>query len=155
MTDTTDTAVSESTDEADVSDATPEDAIPDAPLQGSEPDSEPEQDDDEPDTFSRDYVEGLRQENGRWRQKAQRADELAQRLHAELVRATGKLADPTDLPFDENHLTEPDKMAAAIEDLLTRKPHLAARRPTGDIGQGPSPTAAGVDLAAILRGKAG
>ena len=35
----------------------------------------------EADTFSRDYVEKLRQENGKYRQRAQRADDLAHRLH--------------------------------------------------------------------------
>ena len=155
MSDTTDTTVSETTDEADVSDAAPEADTQEAALQGSEPDSEPEQDDAEPDTFSRDYVENLRQENGKYRQRAARADELAQRLHTELVRATGKLADPTDLPFDENHLGDTDSMVTAIDELLVKKPHLAARRPQGDIGQGPASTATGVDLAAILRGKAG
>ncbi|QZT54605.1 hypothetical protein [Mycolicibacterium austroafricanum] len=116
--------------------------------EGSDPESDP-------DTFTRDYVEGLRQENGKYRQRAQRADELAHRLHTELVRATGKLADPTDLEFDEDHIADAAKMIAAIDDLLTRKPHLASRRPAGDIGQGPSPSAGTVDLAAILRGKAG
>jgi hypothetical protein len=117
------------------------------------------QDNDTPEaseeTFSREYVEGLRRENGKYRQRAQKGDEYAQRLHTELVRATGRLADPTDLPFDEGHVADADTMAAAIEDLLKRKPHLASRRPTGEIGQGPSPSAANVDLAAILRGKAG
>ena len=37
----------------------------------------------------------------------------AQRLHTELVRATGKLADPTDLEFAEEHLDDPDALAAA------------------------------------------
>ncbi|KUI27754.1 hypothetical protein [Mycobacterium sp. GA-2829] len=110
--------------------------------------------DDEPDTFPRAYVEDLRQENGKYRQRAQKADVYAQRLHTELVRATGRLADPTDMPFDEDHLAEPDKMTAAIDDLLARKPHLASRRPVGDIGQGVSPPGGTVDLAAILRGKA-
>ena len=31
---------------------------------------------------------------------------------------------------------DPDALAAAIDDLLGRKPHLASRRPLGDIGQG-------------------
>jgi hypothetical protein len=109
---------------------------------------------DEPDTFPRSYVEELRQESGRYRQRAQRADDLAQRLHAELVRATGKLADPTDMPFDENHLDDPEALTAAVDDLLTRKPHLASRRPAGDIGQGATPSAAPVDLAAMLRQRA-
>jgi hypothetical protein len=92
--------------------------------------------DPEPDVFPREVVEKLRQENGKYRQRAQQADTLAERLHTELVRATGKLADPTDLPFDPEHLDDPDALAAAVDQLLTRKPHLAARRPAGDIGQG-------------------
>lgn len=104
--------------------------------------------------YKRADLEKLRQENGRYRQRAQRGDEYARRLHTELVRATGKLADPTDLTFDEAHL-EGDNLSRAIDDLLTRKPHLASRRPVGEIGQGPSPSAGTVDLAAILRGKAG
>lgn len=111
--------------------------------------------DDERETFSRDYVEGLRQENGKYRQRAQRADELAHRLHRALVAADGRLQDPTDLEFSEDHLADADNMAAAIADLLARKPHLAARRPIGDIGQGATPSAGTVDLAAILRGQAG
>lgn len=93
-------------------------------------------DDTEADTFPREYVEQLRQENGRYRQRAQRADELAHRLHAEMVRATGRLADPADLEFDEDHLADPDKLTAAVDELLEAKPHLASRRPAGDIGQG-------------------
>lgn len=109
----------------------------------------------EPETFPRSYVEDLRQENGRYRQRAQQADQYAQRLHTELVRATGQLADPTDLPFNADHLDDSDKLASAITDLLARKPHLANRRPMGDIGQGAmSGEAASVDLAAILRQQA-
>lgn len=105
----------------------------------------------EPETFPRDYVEQLRQENGKYRQRAQQANQLAQRLHAELVRSTGRLADPDDLPFDESHLEDADTLGAAIDALLTRKPHLAARRPTGEIGQGASGSVGSVDLAALLR----
>ncbi len=77
------------------------------------------------------------------------------RLHTELVRATGRLADSTDLEFAEKHLDDPDALAAAVDDLLTRKPHLASRRPVGEIGQGASPPAASrVDLAALLRQRA-
>ncbi|WP_313901314.1 hypothetical protein [Mycobacterium sp. SMC-8] len=98
------------------------------------------------------YVEQLRQENGKYRQRAQQADTYAERLHTELVRATGRLADPTDLPYIEDHLVDANKMADAITELLNRKPHLAARRASGDIGQGHNPSAGTVDLAAILRG---
>ena len=112
------------------------------------------EDDEDTIVYKRADLEKLRQENGRYRQRAQRGDEYARRLHTELVRATGKLADPTDLPFDEAHL-EGDSLSLAIDELLTRKPHLGSRRPVGEIGQGPSPSAGSVDLAAILRGRAG
>lgn len=108
--------------------------------------------DEEPDTFPRSYVEELRQENGRYRQRAQRADELAQRLHRALVEATGRLADPTDLPFDEDHLDDAGTLTTAIDELLARKPHLAARTVTGDIGQGVVNGKSDVDLMGLLRG---
>lgn len=116
-------------------------------------DQEPDADvAEEPDTFPRDVVEKLRQENGRYRQRAKHADTLAQRLHTELVRATGRLADPTDLPFDESHLDDPDALVAAVDDLLDRKPHLASRRPSGDIGQGQrGPASAGFSLLGLLK----
>jgi len=108
----------------------------------------------EPETFPRAVVEELRRENAEARTKAKRAEEMSRRLHLELVRATGKLADPDDLPFDEAHLEDVDVLDAAIADLLTRKPHLASRRPTGDIGQGATTDAAGVNLAGMLRARA-
>ncbi|TSE00833.1 hypothetical protein FOS14_06430 [Skermania sp. ID1734] len=108
---------------------------------------------EEPETFPREYVEKLRQENGKYRQRAAKADEYAQRLHVELVRATGRLADPTDLPFDLEHL-EDGNLEDAIDKLLEHKPHLASRRPKGDIGQGATPSSASVDLAGILRSRA-
>ena len=57
------------------------------------------------------------------------------------------LADPTDLAFNEDHLDDPDALAAAVDDLL-------ARKPMGEIGQGATPSTATVDLAAILRRRA-
>lgn len=115
---------------------------------------EPDADTDQPaDTFPREVVEKLRQENAKYRQRAQAADTLAQRLHLEMVKATGRLADPTDIEFSESHLDDPDALTAAVDDLLARKPHLASRKPVGDIGQGqrggaPQP----VSLLQILRG---
>lgn len=93
-------------------------------------------DDDQPEMFERAYVERLRAENQRYRERAKAAEGYAPRLHTELVRATGRLADPTDLPFDQAHLEDPDALGAAIEDLLAKKPHLASRTPVGDVGQG-------------------
>ncbi len=115
-------------------------------------DTEPAED---ADTFPREYVERLRRESQNYRERATKGDTYAQRLHAELVRATGRLADPSDLPFDEDHLADADTMAAAIDQLLQKKPHLASRRAGGDIGQGSvSGKASSVDLAALLRQKA-
>ncbi len=140
------------TDEGTVVDVTTDDQDvqePDSLDAATDSDSESES---EPDTFDRAYVEKLRQENGRYRQRAQRADNLAHRLHTALVEQTGKLADPTDLPFDEDHLDDADSLTAAIDELLTAKPHLAARRIAGDIGQGASKPSDGVNLLNILRG---
>ncbi|UHJ55711.1 hypothetical protein LT337_00840 [Mycolicibacterium fortuitum] len=111
--------------------------------QVAEADNLADQDESDAETFPREYVEKLRQENGKYRQRAGEADALATRLHTELVRATGRLADPTDLPFDADHLADADKMIGAINELLEAKPHLATRRPTGDIGQGQRGPASG------------
>lgn len=108
--------------------------------------------DDAAETFPRSVVEKLRQENGRYRQRAQQADELAHRLHTELVRATGRLADPADLPFDAEHLDDAEALTAAIDELLTDKPHLASRKPSGDIGQGArGPATSGFSLLDMLK----
>lgn len=134
----------------------PDEAAEPSEGQTAEPDNpEVGTTDDEPDTFPRSYVEELRRENGKHRQRAQQGDLYAQRLHTELVRATGRLADPTDLPFDAEHLDDPDKLSTAVDDLLARKPHLASRRPMGEIGQGATGSAGNVDLAALLRQGAG
>jgi hypothetical protein len=118
---------------------TEEEPTPEVSLDESAPEEHTEEqqsEDEQPDTFPREVVEELRRENGKYRQRAKLADTLGQRLHTELVRATGKLADPSDLPFDEAHLDDPEALAAAIDDLLDRRPHLASRKPVGDIGQG-------------------
>ena len=113
-----------------------------------------EQTETEPDTFPRAYVQELRDENAKYRQRAQRADDLAARLHTALVAATGRLADPTELAYDETHLQDADALTAAIDDLLARKPNLATRRPTGEVGQGASVAVETVDLAGLLRARA-
>lgn len=112
------------------------------------------QSEDEPETFPRDYVEKLRHEAAEARVKAKDRDDLAHRLHAALTAATGRLADPDDLPFDDAHLADEDALRAAIDALLQRKPHLASRRPHGDVGQGVAGSSASPDLAGILRSRA-
>jgi hypothetical protein len=88
------------------------------------------------DTFSRPYVEKLRDDVAKYRVRAQRTTELEQRLHTELVRATGHLADPADLEFNAEHLDSAESLTAAISSLLEAKPHLRSRTPKGDAGQG-------------------
>ncbi|KAB1663031.1 hypothetical protein F8O08_09685 [Pseudoclavibacter sp. CFCC 13611] len=105
----------------------------------------------EPDTFPRAYVEDLRKEAAGYRDKAKDRDEIAQRLQEALVAATGRLQDPTDLPFDEALLADPDALTAAIDALLEKKPHLASRKPQGSIGQGVSAGADSVSLSGLLK----
>lgn len=110
---------------------------------------------EEPETFPRKVVEDLRKENAKYRDRAKDRDTLAQRLHTALVAATGRLADPTDLAYDDEHLAEEDALTAALDALLTRKPHLASRTPRGDVGQGAAGGAGDtVDLAGLLRARA-
>jgi|SRR5690606_59252 hypothetical protein len=103
------------------------------------------------DTFPRSYVEELRRENAKYRDKASKH---AQALHQALVSATGRLADPSDLPFSEEHLTDPAALEAAITGLLDEKPHLASRRPRGDVGQGVLTEQTNPSLGALLRARA-
>ena len=127
------------TDPAPAEDTTPEDV--------EEPGEDAE-------TFPRAYVEKLRKESATYRERARRADDLAAELFTARVQLTGRLADPTDLPFDAEALDDPARLDAALDDLLSRKPHLASRRPHGSVGQGATASDSGVDLAAILRGRA-
>ena len=115
----------------------------------------------EPATFPSEYVKELRSESAGWRTKAQRADKLSQLLVTEIARSTGRMADPRDLAFSDELLTDgvPDseKVTAAIDKLLAERPHLADRRPRGSVDQGArgSSDASVSDLGAILRSRAG
>jgi hypothetical protein len=152
-TDTTEPTTAAST-EVDTEPPGPEDADGGQTVTTDAEEADEDRGDDEADTFPRSYVEELRRESARYRERAHNADQYARRLHTELVRATERLADPTDLEFNEDHLDDSDALAAALDDLLARKPHLASRRPTGEIGQGASSSASTVDLAALLRQRA-
>lgn len=66
-----------------------------------------------------------------------RADKYARELLQARVAATGRLADPTDLPYSAEFLDDADALTAAIDALLEAKPHLASRKPAwGDVGAG-------------------
>ena len=108
--------------------------------------------------FPREYVEKLRKENASYRQKAKDAESFsegfAKRLHTALVAATGKLADPTDLAFDPEHLMDETALADAIDRLIAEKPHLRARTVAGDVGQGNRGQTAEFSLLDILKSRA-
>lgn len=109
------------------------------------------------DTFPRSYVEELRKESGGYRDRAKAAEAnseaVAKRLHRELVKASNRLENADDLPYDAEHLDDADKMAEAIEALLTDRPYLARRVVKGDAGQGNRGGAdSGLNLLAMLTG---
>lgn len=108
----------------------------------------------EGDTFPRKYVEDLRKENAKYRERAQESEKIAQRLQAALVSLDGRLADPEDLPFDWAYIEDPEALAAAIADLIARKPGLKAQQLSGDAGQGRrgSDKTPPADLISLIRG---
>jgi len=76
---------------------------------------------------------------------------LGARLVTAYAAGTGRLAAPTDLPFDDDGLVDEGKVSAAVDQLLVRKPHLASRRPAGDVGQGARAEVQPVSLVGLLR----
>lgn len=109
---------------------------------------------DEGDTFPRKYVEDLRRENAKYRERAQESEKIAQRLQTALVSLDGRLADPEDLPFDWAYIEDPEALAEAISDLIARKPGLRAQQLAGDAGQGKrgSEKKPAADLISLIRG---
>lgn len=117
---------------------------------------QPGVEEDKEQTFDRQYVEKLRKEAGDHRVKAKEQEEtidgLKRRLFLNEVKGLGKLADPTDLPYDAELVDDPDKLKEAVDDLLARKPHLGRRVPNGDAGLGVgSEHSSGVDILGIMR----
>ena len=82
----------------------------------------------------------LRRQAQRYRLRARDASSKAERYARELftarLAALDMLADPSDMTFDLELLDEPDALAQAVAELVKRKPHLAKRLASGDIGQG-------------------
>lgn len=152
-------------DAPDEPEGTQEPPEPDPPQ--SEGDPEPENaNDDDGDTFDRAYVEKLRKEAGDYRVRAKRADALAAKLlETTIADATrGILADPTDLRanlanetelLDDDGDPDADKIKNAAQELVKTKPHLGDRRPKGEVDQGARDEPASVNLASMLRERAG
>lgn len=129
---------------------------PDSPAEGHTEAPEGTPEGAENDTFPRSYVEELRRESAGYRTKAAQADALADALWTARVAASGALADPTDLPRPEDaDALDPEAVTSAVSELLERKPHLAARVPRGNVGQGFSKAAEPVSLLGMLRNNAG
>lgn len=133
----------------DTEPTTDTEAEPTTETEGTEPTPEP-------DTFPRSYVESLRKEAAEHRTRAADRDQLAQRLQATLVARTGRLVEGADdlVPFDEAHLTDPEALSKALDDLLEARPYLAKpQRPSGDIGQGKGAAPAPFSLLDAMRGR--
>ncbi|ROR53281.1 hypothetical protein EDD41_0416 [Luteococcus japonicus] len=107
---------------------------------------------DEPESFPREYVEKLRKEAADNRAKAKAAEALQHEVFGLRVAALGKLHDASDMPFDPALLEDPDKLAQAVDELVTRKPYLARQVVAGSIGQGAAPATPSVSLIDALRG---
>ena len=95
----------------------------------------------EPETYSADYVKELRAEAAERRVKAKRVDEANERLVSAYARHDGRLVDASELSYDDSMLDDdglidPDKVSAAIDELLAAKPYLASARPQQPIAQG-------------------
>lgn len=109
--------------------------------------------------YDAEYVAKLRQEAAEARVKAKRVDGLSAQLLSAFVALDGRLIDPDDLPFtldlvdDDGNLVR-EKITAAIDALIDRKPHLAARRPTKPVAQGAKPEPEPVSLHAMMRERA-
>lgn len=97
--------------------------------------------DSEAENYPAEVVRKLRDENAKFRtrakESAQQVDALSREVFALKVAAFDKLADVTDLEYDPELLADPDALAAAVDELLAKRPHYAKRnRPSGAVGQG-------------------
>ena len=94
-------------------------------------------------TFPAAYVKKLRNENANYRKRAENVEQLEQklndlstRLHKELVKRDGRLANADDLPFNPEFLENETALTEAITELIKTRPGLKSRIAAGDIGNG-------------------
>lgn len=114
--------------------------------------------DGQPETFPREYVEKLRQENADARVRAKATDTLRSEVVRLVAASTNLMADPSDLTptddmFDADGKPDVGKVTEAVKALLKAKPHLG-RAVFGDVGQGQRSTSAtgGLSLGQVLAG---
>lgn len=119
-----------------------------------QPDSQDGENEEQQQAFDRKYVEKLRKESAKYRDKAKRAEELEKRLHRSMVAQDGRLADPDDMEFNPEHLDDADALSDAIASLVAKKPGLRAQRLSGDVGAGvrEKPKPPTTDLLSIMKG---
>jgi hypothetical protein len=110
---------------------------PDMDPDATEGDTEPIGDEQ---TYPAAVVRKLRDENAKARNRIRdaesRVDELSRALFQARVAATGLLADATDLEYSADLLDDSEGLAGAINSLIGSKPHLKARKVSGDAGLG-------------------
>ena len=137
-------------------DAKPDETPDDDDIREEHDDEHEPDADDEPDTFTREYVEGLRADIAKYRTKArdaeERADTVSRQLFRLRVEQTGRLADADDLDYDPDLLSDDEKLSGAIDSLLDVKPHLKSRAVRGELDQGVRGDNAGpTDFLGIMR----
>lgn len=117
-------------------------------------DSQDGENEEQQQAFDRKYVEKLRKESAKYRDKAKRAGELEKRLHRSMVAQDGRLADPDDMEFNPEHLDDADALSDAIGTLIAAKPGLRAQQLSGDVGAGvrEQPKPPTTDLLSIMKG---
>lgn len=105
---------------------------------------EPTEPPDEPDTFSREYVQALRKEAADHRARAKKVTDANARLMALHAEMDGRLINVGELSYsedlvDDSGLVDPQKVTRAIDALIEAKPYL--RRSAPPIAQGVMPQA--------------
>ena len=101
-----------------------------------------------------DEVAALRAEAAKYRRQRSelrdKVDTLQQRLFTELVRATGLMIDPEDMPVSVELLDDPEELHQRVQQYVEKKPHLR-RRAFPQVGLHDRGQPTGPTLADILR----
>ena len=101
-----------------------------------------------------DEVAALRAEAAKYRRQRSelrdKVDTLQRRLFTELVRATGLMIDPEDMPVDAELLDAPEELQQRVQQYVEKKPHLR-RRAFPQVGLHDRGQPTGPTLADILR----